>query len=82
LSPVKKKFFTCFKAKKCHLDIFQLKPIISESSSVDRAPPCQGGGRGFESRLSLSVTRMLFHFDDLDHLSGEFEYRHLSQQTN
>ena len=26
---------------------------ISESSSADRAPPCQGGGRGFEPRLPL-----------------------------
>ena len=27
---------------------------LSESSSADRAPPCQGGGRGFEPRLPLS----------------------------
>ena len=26
---------------------------LSESSSADRAPPCQGGGRGFEPRLPL-----------------------------
>ena len=25
------------------------------SSSVDRAPPCQGGGRGFEPRLPLQL---------------------------
>ena len=32
----------------------------SESSSVGRAPPCQGGGRGFETRLSLK--NIIFHF--------------------
>ena len=29
--------------------------LTSESSSADRAPPCQGGGRGFEPRLPLNV---------------------------
>ena len=29
---------------------------ICENSSVGRAPPCQGGGRGFESRFSLGKT--------------------------
>ena len=29
---------------------------LSESSSVGRAPPCQGGCREFESRLSLQIT--------------------------
>ena len=30
-----------------------------ENSSVGRARPCQGRGRGFESRFSLSRKRML-----------------------
>src|SRR5690606_32431030 len=30
--------------------------VASESSSVGRAQPCQGWGRGFESRLSLSCS--------------------------
>ncbi len=29
------------------------RKIISENSSVGRARPCQGRGRGFESRFSL-----------------------------
>jgi hypothetical protein len=32
--------------------------IICESSSVGRASPCQGEGRGFESRLSLNAIRL------------------------
>ncbi len=28
---------------------------ICASGSVGGAPPCQGGGRGFESRLALDV---------------------------
>ena len=33
-----------------------LKLTYCENSSVGRAPPCQGGGRGFESRFSLAST--------------------------
>ena len=33
-----------------------------ESSSVGRARPCQGRGRGFESRLSLNVATVTFFF--------------------
>jgi len=32
---------------------------ISESSSVGRARPCQGRGRGFETRLSLNYFSFL-----------------------
>ena len=31
-----------------------MHPLKRESSSVGRAQPCQGWGRGFESRLSLN----------------------------
>jgi len=34
----------------------------SESSSVGRARPCQGRGRGFESRLSLKPLKKLRGF--------------------
>lgn len=27
--------------------------LMCDSSTVGSTPPCQGGGRGFESRLSL-----------------------------
>jgi hypothetical protein len=39
---------------------FFLREFICESSSVGRARPCQGRGRGFESRLSLNMERK-FH---------------------
>ena len=32
---------------------------ISENSSAGRASPCQGGGRGFESRFSLAKPRKI-----------------------
>ena|GEM_PF-6438651 len=35
--------------------------IISESSSVGRAIPCQGIGREFEPRLSLSLKKKHRH---------------------
>ena len=38
--------------------IFAGAKAISESSSVGRARPCQGRGRGFESRLSLETPRL------------------------
>ena len=34
--------------------------IYCESSSVGRARPCQGRGRGFESRLSLKKTSQIY----------------------
>lgn len=34
--------------------IAKTKYKICDSSTVGSTPPCQGGGRGFESRLSLS----------------------------
>ena len=33
---------------------------MCDSSTVGSTPPCQGGGRGFESRLSLLVRLMIF----------------------
>ncbi len=39
---------------------------ISESSSVGRARPCQGRGRGFESRLSLVYARVVESVDTPD----------------
>ena len=47
------------------LGIVLLKKI-SESSSADRAPPCQGGGRGFEPRLPLCVARVVELVDTQD----------------
>ena len=41
-----------------------------ESSSVGRARPCQGRGRGFESRLSLNA-RVVELVDTLDLKSNE-----------
>ncbi len=35
-----------------------IEVIISESSSAGRARPCQGRGRGFESRLSLKTEQI------------------------
>ncbi len=32
---------------------WEMKATISASGSVGRAQPCQGWGRGFESRLAL-----------------------------
>ena len=43
-------FEKCFAELKKYL---LLQPKLCESSSVGRARPCQGRGRGFESRLSL-----------------------------
>ena len=35
---------------------------ISENSSAGRASPCQGGGRGFESRFSLAKPQKFYLF--------------------
>lgn len=37
-----------------------LQPKLCESSSVGRARPCQGRGRGFEPRLSLQEKDLSF----------------------
>ena len=34
---------------------------ISENSSAGRARPCQGRGRGFESRFSLNIHFVIYH---------------------
>jgi hypothetical protein len=33
-------------------------PALCDSSTVGSTPPCQGGGREFESRLSLSISQV------------------------
>ena len=43
-----------------------LECSLSESSSVGRARPCQGRGRGFESRLPLVYARVVESVDTPD----------------
>ncbi len=45
-----------------------------ENSSVGRASPCQGGGRGFESRFSLN-------FDSAQSPRVEFFFRYKSRSS-
>ena len=56
----------CQFKKKCYLCIANAKNAFStlkfcENSSVGRAQPCQGWGRGFESRFSLEYIYLLMH---------------------
>ncbi len=45
-----------FQKQAVHLHRFR-KRSVCENSSVGRAQPCQGWGRGFESRFSLEKGR-------------------------
>ena len=36
------------------------KSVLCASGSVGGAPPCQGGGRGFESRLALLLIKRTY----------------------
>ncbi len=52
-------------AKKLYLLFGRIKKMFTfaslcENSSVGRAQPCQGWGRGFESRFSLSFFKIHF----------------------
>ena len=44
-----------FEAPWYHLKVAIFFVLKCDSSTVGSTPPCQGGGRGFESRLSLSL---------------------------
>ena len=63
--PVFLKFLVWFSEKLVYLrpqsatEASACGPVYCENSSVGRARPCQGRGRGFESRFSLSVARMV-----------------------
>ena len=49
--------YLCAQISDCFLNLNCNSKFISGSSSVGRAQPCQGWGRGFESRFPLSELR-------------------------
>ena len=63
-----KKFFFCKKNIFifAHLKNVEERCIYCENSSVGRARPCQGRGRGFESRFSLRIARVVELVDTPD----------------